>query len=305
MTKRMTIGLIGLDTSHVTAFAELLNNPDNPHHVPGGTVTAAFPGGSPDLFVSHSRVEGFTNDLRDKYGVAILDTVEAVAEAVDAIMIESVDGRVHLDYFRRVAPYGKPVFIDKPMVLSSADARELAAIAKQYNVPVMSSSSLRYSESLLNGLAEADKGAVTSAEAYTPMSLEPTNPGYYFYGIHGVETLYAIYGPGCQHVSAVTADGGDVVVGVWKDGRVGTVRGNHKDGKGTGGYGAILYREKGVQAINAYLPEMKPFYASLLEQVMTLFQTGVSPLAFDETIEIMRFIEAANESRETGSRVAL
>lgn len=302
MTKQLTIGLIGLDTSHVTAFTELLNNPENQYHVAGAKVIAAFPGGSADIEMSHSRVPGFTNDLRDKYGVQILDSVEAVAEAVDAIMIEAVDGRTHIDYFRRVAPYGKPVFIDKPMTVSSSEALEIAELAKKYNIPVMSASSLRYSETLTQAIASSEKGAILGADVYSPMALEPTNPGYYWYGIHSVEMAFTILGPGCEHVTASVSEDFDVAVGVWKDGRIGVVRGNRK---GNHGYGALIHHEQGPQEVIAYGPGIKPMYASMLEAVIGMFQTGQSPLPLEQSVEIMRFMEAANESRETGKRVYL
>ena len=49
----------------------------------------------------------------------------------------------------------------------------------------------------------------------------------------------------------------------------------------------------------------KPYYAALLEQVMAMFRSGTPPLNVGETLEIIRFIEAANESRTTGKAVEL
>ena len=67
----LRIGMIGLDTSHVTAFTALLNDPKSPNHVSGAKIVAAFKGGSPDIESSWSRVEGYTKELREKYGVII------------------------------------------------------------------------------------------------------------------------------------------------------------------------------------------------------------------------------------------
>lgn len=122
MKPSLSIALIGLDTSHVSAFTKLLNDPDDPHHIAGAKVTAAYPGGSADLFASYSRVDKFTAELKEKYGVAIVDTPEAAAEAADVVFITSVDGRVHLHQFERVVSYQKPVFVDKPFAVSVEDA---------------------------------------------------------------------------------------------------------------------------------------------------------------------------------------
>src|SRR5207237_349571 len=59
-------GIIGLDTSHVTAFTKLLNNPKNEGDLAGVRVVAGFPGGSPDIPESKDRVAKFTSELRDK-----------------------------------------------------------------------------------------------------------------------------------------------------------------------------------------------------------------------------------------------
>src|SRR3954449_4245839 len=121
----LKIGMVGLDTSHVVAFTGLLNEPSNPYHVAGGKVVAAFPGGSPDMDVSRSRFEGFTKTLREKYAVEMKDSPEAVAEAVDLVMILSVDGRVHRAQFEQTAKFKKPTFIDKPFAVTVEDAEAM------------------------------------------------------------------------------------------------------------------------------------------------------------------------------------
>lgn len=297
----LKIGLIGLDTSHVTAFTKLLNDPSVEYHVPGGRVVVAYPGGSPDFDLSINRVEGFTNELRDNYNVAIVDSPEAVAEQSDVIMLESVDGRVHLEQFRKIAPFGKPTFVDKPFAVSTQDAQAIADLAREHNIPFMSASSLRYAQALLEALEDTAKGTIFGADTYGPMSIQPTQPGLYWYGIHTVDMLYAVLGQGCREVRAVTNEEHEFVVGVWEDGRIGSVRGNRK---GSSAYGALVHREQGTQLVDVG-SRPKPYYASLLEAISKMFTTGQSPIASAEMVEVIRFIEAANESRETGQTVKL
>ncbi len=301
MDKVLRIGMIGLDTSHAVEFTKLLNDPANPYHVPGGKVVIAYPGGSDDFELSRSRVEGFTNKLRDDFGIEIAHSPAAVAAACDAILLESADGRVHAEQFRQIAPFGKPVFIDKPFAVSSRDAADIAALAKSEGIALMSSSSLRFAEEVTRALADTSRGALLGADCYGPMALEPTQPGLFWYGIHMVEMLYAALGPGCMQVTAFTRDAHDVVVGVWADGRIGTVRGNRA---GSFGFGAQIHREKGTTAVDV-AASAKPFYASLLERVMEMFAGGSAAVGLEETLEVIRFIEAANESRETGLPVRL
>lgn len=298
----LKIGLIGLDTSHVTAFTKLLNDPAAEFPVAGAKVVCAYPGvGSPDFELSYSRVGPFTNELRDKYGIEIVDSPEAVAESSDAILLESVDGRVHLELFRRIAPYGKPIFVDKPFAVSSQDADEMVALAKQYGLPLMSCSSLRYAEDFVQSLRNEEKGAIIGIDCFGPMAIQPTQPGLFWYGIHTVEMLFAGLGKGCVQVSATSTEDHDLITGLWSDGRVGTIRGNRK---GNSSFGGVLHRERGSDFIDVYA-NPKPYYAGLLESIIGMAQTGKEPIDLEETMEIIRFIEAANVSRETGEPLRL
>lgn len=304
MSNKLKIGIIGLDTSHVTAFTELLNREDHPYHVPGGAVTVAYPGGSPDFPLSINRVDGFTQRLRDEFGVQIVGSPEEVAAACDVILLESADGRVHAGQFAAIAPYGKPVFIDKPMAVSSADARQIAELAARHGIPIMSASALRYAEPLVQALSpehEAELGTIVGIDAYGPMAIEPTQGGLYWYGIHTTDMIFAAMGPGCVEVTTTTNESYDLVTAVWADGRVATLRGNRV---GNSQFGATVHRTKKSRAVDVSTTS-KPYYASLLELVMEMFRTGVPTLAMEETLEVIRFIEAANESRETGRTVRL
>lgn len=299
----LKLGMISLDTSHVIVFTQLLNQKEHPYHVPGGKVVVGYPGGSFDMHASFSRVEGYTNDLRDNYGVTIVDSPEAVAEQCDAILLESVDGRAHLELFRTIAPFGKPVFVDKPFATTLADAQSIVNLARQHHVPLMSSSSLRYAAGLTEVLdhAKEEDGAIIGVDCFGPTPIETVMPGLFTYGIHAVEMLYAAMGPGCVEVSTRSNDDYDMAIGIWRDGRIGTVRGNRK---GNYRFGALIHREKSSHFADASA-HPKPYYAGLLEQVMRMFQTGIPPIDIEESLELIRFIEASNESAATGHPVKI
>lgn len=287
----LRIGLIGLDTSHVIAFTQLLNDPDNPSHVPGGRVVAAFKGGSPDLPDSRDRVEGYTQELREKWGVQILDSIEALCAAVDAVMLESVDGRPHLEQARPVLRARKPLFIDKPMAGSLRDVIEIFRLARETGTPCWSSSSLRYYPGLIE-LKKTDVGVVRGAVSTGPAPLEPHHPDLFWYGIHPTEALFAVLGTGCERVVRTHTPDTDVVTGVWRDGRVGTLIGIR--------HAAAPYRVTlfGTRAV----VDQKPGgdYAPLIREVMRFFQTGVVPVPPEETLELFAFMEAADESKRRG-----
>lgn len=293
----LRLGMIGLDTSHVTAFTELLNNPNNKNYVPGGKVVAAFKGGSPDLPSSADRVDGYTAALRDKYGVEIVATIEELCQKVDAVLLESVDGRPHLEQARPVIKAKKPLFIDKPVAGSLRDALEIFRLAKEAGVPVFSSSSYRYYDSLQKLMGQ-DVGEIKGAISYGPCSLEKTHPDLFWYGVHATEALFTIMGTGCESVVRVSTADTDVVEGIWEGGRVGTLRGirnaraDHK---------VIVFGTKAIAQ-----QEGSGDYAPLVREIVKFFQTGVAPVRPEETIEMFAFMEAADESkRQDGKPVRL
>ena len=284
----LRIGMIGLDTSHVPAFTDILNNPQNKAHVPGAKVVGAFKGGSPDIESSASRVDGFTKTLVEKYNVKLYDSIEELCKNVDAVFIESVDGRPHLAQAIPVIKAGKPLFIDKPMGGTLKDVLEIFRLAKEAKVPVWSSSSLRYGKAV-QAVRGGSIGKVTHAETTSPASLEKTHPDLFWYGVHGCESLFTVMGTGCESVKrGTTADGKIEVTGKWAGGRTGVFR----EAKG---YTGLAKGDKGEAQIGAY-----DGYAPLVAEAIKAFQTGVVPVKPEETIELFAFMEAADESKRRG-----
>jgi predicted dehydrogenase len=292
----LRIGIIGLDTSHVIAFTKVLNDPSDPDHVPGGKVVAAFKGGSPDVPASATRVDKFTAELRDRFKVQIVEDLSALCNLVDAILLESVDGRVHLSQVRQAFRAMKPVFIDKPLAAGLTDAVQIERLGRESGTPWFSSSSLRFAPEFEKVRNDSGNGEILGVEAYGPASLEPTNPGLFWYGIHAVESLFTVMGPGCVSVSTTSNQDYDLVVGVWKDGRIGTVRGLRK---GQEDYGVLLFREKAIQ----HVPVQDVSYVPLVREIVKFFQSGRPPVPNDVTLEIMAFMDAAERSRQQGGAV--
>jgi hypothetical protein len=274
-------GMIGLDTSHVVAFTGLLNNPNAKGPLADVKVVAAFPGGSPDLEISSGRIEKFTAELRDKHGVEIVDSIDELLKKVDVVLLESVDGRPHLAQARPVIQAGKPLFIDKPVAASLADTIAIFELAAKHKVPCFTSSSLRYSKSTL--LARQLKvGKVKQVDSFGPISPLKGHPELFFYGIHGIEMLFAVMGPGCEQVTW-QSDG--TVRGVWKDGRIGTFS--------KGKYGVKVTGSDGVGEEYGYSG-----YEALVVEVCKMFKTGKVPVRAEETINLVAFMTAAQVSKD-------
>ncbi len=285
--KVFRIGIIGLDTSHSPAFAKQINEKSAEY---GCRVVAAFPGGSPDIPSSRDRVEGFTKQVRDDLGVEIVGSIEELLKKVDGVLLESVDGRPHLAQVKPVLAAKKPVFIDKPMAASLEDVIEIFRLARAAGVPCWSASSLRYSPGIAGMRNNPEIGDILGCDAFSPASLEEHHPDLYWYGVHGVETLYTIMGTGCDTVRRVQVKDFEHVVGTWGDGRIGTFRGLRA---GKHDYGAFVYGSKGIAPSGGY-----GGYAPLVEEIVKFFKTGVVPVPEEETIEIFAFMTAADESKK-------
>jgi predicted dehydrogenase len=266
----LRLGIIGLDTSHVTAFTKLINDTNDANHVPGGRVVAAFKSFSPDIESSASRVEEYTRTLQDKYGVKIVPSVEALCAEADAVLLENVDGRPHLELARPVFKAGKPVFIDKPVAGSLRDAIEIFRLARESKTPVFTASSYRFYNSMID-LKKTDVGSLRAAISYGPGPTEPHHPDLFWYGIHPTEALFTVLGTGCESVVRTTTSENDVVTGIWSGGRIGTL---HAIKKGPAPHKVVLFGTKAVA-------EQKGSgdYAPLVREIMKFFKTGVAPVS--------------------------
>lgn len=286
------IGMIGLDTSHCIAFTKLLNDPKQPEYISGFRVTAVYPKGSPDIESSTSRVPKYTADIQ-KLGVEIVDDLDQLIAQVDAVLLETNDGRPHLEQVAPVLKAGKPCFIDKPMAGSLADCIAIFKLSQHYDTPIFSSSSLRYGKST-QAVRNGSIGRVTGCDTYSPCKLEPTHPDLFWYGIHGVESLVTVMGKNVVSVSRTQTESTDIVVGTWTDGRLGTFRGIRS---GAAGYGGTAFGTKSQAAVGGY-----DGYAPLVVQITEFFSSGEPPIDSEETLAVYAFMEAADESKRQNGR---
>jgi predicted dehydrogenase len=290
----LRVGIIGLDISHCIEFTKILNDPTTGDKYCGYRVVAAYPKGSLDIKSSVERIAGYTEQMK-MMGIEIVDSIESLLEKVDVVLLETNDGRRHLEQAIPVLKAGKRLFIDKPMTASLTDAIKLFEIAKHYNVSIFSSSSCRFIEDM-DEIKKGTLGKVLGAEAHSPATFETTHPDLFWYGIHGVEILYSVMGTGCKSVIRVSTADTDLVVGIWKNGRIGTFRGSRS---GKRGCGAEVYCDEGIKSIG-FTDSFQPSYKALMKEVTAYFKTGNLPVQPEETLEILTFMEAADESKKRG-----
>lgn len=295
-TSKVKIGMIGLDTSHSVAFTKLINEGGTEGNHSNYQVSHAYPHGSNDIESSVSRIPGYTQKMIE-LGVKIVPSIKALLEEVDVVLLETNDGRLHLEQAQEVIAAGKPLFIDKPMAASLKDVIQIFELAQKAKVPVFSSSSLRFSPSM-QAIKEGKIGEVLGASTYSPAKLEKTHPDLFWYGIHGIESLFTLLGTGCKSVRRIYHPDTDVVIGEWEDGRIGTFRGLRA---GKTSYGGTAFGTEGIAEAGIY-----EGYSHLVEEILKFFSSHKAPVSAAETIEIFAFMEAAELSKNrNGAAVSL
>jgi hypothetical protein len=293
--RELRAGIIGTDTSHVPAFAKTLKSRPEWRI----RLVAAFKGGSPDLPTSADRVEGFAKTIREEYGVEIVDSIDALLAKVDVVLLTSVDGRPHLAQVTPVMKARKPVFVDKPLAASLEDARRIVALAKETGTPFFSTSSSRFHPDLRRLRENPGVGKVTKVQATYTLNKLQFHPDLFFYGIHGVEALYAVMGTGCTTLSRRIEGDADVTTCRWKDGRTGVFHG--QVAKGERQPLIRMWGETGTTESTG-----AGGYEGLLLAAAEFFHTGRPPFDVAETVEIFEFMTAADLSKErNGAEVAL
>jgi predicted dehydrogenase len=292
----LRLGIVDCDTSHVYQFARRLNHVDvEPDQwVDGARIVAAFPGTS--RVTDPARIAEYLTALRAA-GVDLVEDPTDLVGRVDAVLVESNEGAVHRERATPFLEAGLPVFIDKPLASTAADARALVDLAARRGVPLISASSLRFAPEIRAAREAADElGALVGADVHAPSPLHPYNPGLLHYGVHGVEMLYALLGDGCREVTCAFADDGEVVTGRWADGRIGVMRGIRR---GARGYGFVAYGERAIRPATV---ELSNIYRDLLRVIVPVLAGAPSPIAPAELIEVVAFQEAALASCEAGGQ---
>jgi virulence factor len=288
------LGMLDFDTSHVSEFTKRMNHLKlaKDQWVEGARVVIACPGESK---IMPERIAILRKEM-EAMEIPLVEKPTDMIGKVDGMLIESQEGGVHFERARPFLEAGIPCYIDKPFTCSVADARKIVELANKKGVPVFSSSSLRYAPEVVEFMSEPGRAPIHGVLTYAPAPLNEAdpkrNPGLFHYGIHGVEMLYTLMGPGCQRVTCTHEKDVDVVTGTWRDGRVATMRGL-RSGPSSYSYGFVAFTSKGVRSVTV---GTKLIYRELCKKVVEFFQTKKSPVDPAVTVEIIAFIEAANRS---------
>lgn len=238
----------------------------------------------------------WTDDPADAIQVAavahipnVVDRAEDVIGHVDAVLIATDIGHQHVDRARPFIEAGIPVFIDKPLCDNRADLQQFSQWAAQGH-PILSSSAMRYAKEFTPYHGRTfELGALRHVTMTMAKKWET-------YGIHALETILPITGPGFISVRNTGTfernilhlkhrDGIDVTISVIAD------------QIGGSGFVTLAGTKGGV-----YLRSQDTYHAfrTQLIGVVGWLRTGVPPVPWVETQELMKLVIAGIESRESG-----
>lgn len=215
-------------------------------------------------------------------GVARASSIEQVVEECDCIVVLSPDNpERHEDLARLPLSSGKPVYVDKPFAPSLAAGRRMVERARAHGTPMMSSSALRFDSTVEN--------AVEQVQGQRVRFVGTRGPGVFeIYAIHQVEPLVRLLGTGAQRVMQCGNADTKLMVIDYGDDRRGVINmiPNHPFAL------SASYGEGGVVVVDS----MSDFFQRFIEAMLAFFDSGVSTVPVEETLEIAAILEAGAEA---------
>lgn len=283
----MNIGLIGNDTSHAEIFSSILHDTTHPYYIENAQFVGFVEVYSTDFELSYSRAPKYNKILKN-FGIRQYENIHSLAPFVDAWIIGTVDARNHLSLFKEIVSYSKPIFIDKPIVLSVEDFNEIVQLSTDFNTPFFSASSLRYSDLLTDDIKQ---NTIDFIYAYGPLPFETVMPGYYWYGIHSLEWIEELLQSDVISFDRCILEEAELLTMHFSNGKKVVFRGEYEWNDKFGG----VIHQSGVPNTILFWESEKPYYASLLEKIITFFQTRESPLPIYRMKRVVQWIEKINQ----------
>ncbi len=249
--------------------------------------------GIADATVTHI----WTDDPADAPQVAraakipnVVASPQSVIGEVDAVLIATDDGFDHLERARPFIEAGLPVFVDKPLALTISDLKTFVSW-QQHGARIQSSSGLRYSPELDPLAIDFGVGELRWIAGLSCKTWER-------YGIHLVEPIARLLGPGFATVRLETQPGLEVA------------HLRHRSGvqislpviaDGAALFGTLhicgTAGEKTLRLADTYTA-----FRRQLAEFISYVQTGRSTYPFSETIELMAVLIGGIRSRCEQSR---
>lgn len=295
MSAPIAVALIGLDTSHTLAYAELMHAPDlDPaRRVSGLRATACLRFETP--FQGAAGLDERQRRL-EEWGVPVVLDLDEATAGCDAILMLINDPAFHLPCFRRLACLGKPIFVDKPLCATPEEAREMVRIARETGVPVMSCSPVRSSPALRMALDCV--GEPLAMSAYGALGTPPAGSAVVWYGVHALELVERAMGREAQRVHALPSALGCVAAIDFAGDRQAVVELSRP-------FGAFGGRLQSARAVAPFAVEMATLYPDALRAVEAFLRGHPNPAPVESAAAVLAMLAAIDRSLAAGGPVAV
>ena len=222
----------------------------------------------------------------------VVENPTDVIGQVDAVIIATDIGSEHVTRARPFVEAGVPIFVDKPLTDNAADLQVFVDWEAE-GKPIMSSSCMRYAKEFLPyRLSTHELGTLRFVNITTAKSWE-------CYGIHALESVYPILGPGFLAARNTGTDQRNIVHLTHRRGVDVVVVANADM---FGGFGCLQLCGTAGHVQVAFADTFFAF-KSQLSAFIDYLRTGVRPFPFSETLELMQLVVAGRLSREQDGRV--
>ncbi len=283
--KTLQLGVIGVDSSHLAEFSRRINTLFKDRQT-RCHVTQMWTDGRHDM--PDDDVETWRLRARG-HGVVDADDLDAMLDAVDGVMVLTVNGARHLDHAAPALRRGLPTYIDKPLTCDLAEARTLLALSREHEARCYSASSLRFADEVAAIDREA-LGDLVAIDAYGPGELNDAMPRLFHYGVHTIEMVDAIWGRGVRRVRAHITEPRDHVELEYHDGRYARLR---MERVGAYDFGATLH---GTESVASFRVDFSEVYNRLVAGMVRFFEGGRAPARLEAIVENIAVMEAAHRS---------
>lgn len=285
----LKISIIGLDTSHSIAYPRLMQAPDCPRNmrIRGMKAISCLRFETP--YQNKDGLDKRQQQL-EQWGIKVTENFDEAIKDCDAIMLEINDGSYHLEYFKKVAALGKPVFLDKPLAMTLADGRAIIALMRQHGTRVWCGSSIPFCPPLDKIIARA--GTIQRAHVFGAFGRAPAGDSLVWYGVHSFEVLQRIMGRGAARVRALETPNTAIAAVEFKDGREGIVELTPVWTYG----GVITGKVNDQQTTTPFVLNSTRSYYLILRQIKAFFKGGPAPVDMETTFEGLAMMCAARES---------
>ncbi len=281
--KMINLGICGTNNSHSVVFSRLANSEELPpeERVEGARCIAFF-----------AYDEENVEDLK-KLGLKQVERKEDLIHLVDGVLCVTRDGTKHLEEAIPFLEVGIPTFVDKPLAVSTDDAKSIVDKARETGTPLMSCSALRFAPEITNSQEKLEEISPLHVGTVTGMGKT------IFYGVHAAEMMSTVFGSGVEYVFNSQTKGHDMALVHYRDGKTISLQ-ILRDSEV--GFRVIAHGEGGRLDMPV---ESRLYYPETLKQIIRFMETGKTPIPLDHTLEIISCLNALGESADSGSKVYL